>query len=32
MSENEHPDHLQLTSLLQQAKPLVILRVLRENR
>ena len=22
MSENEHPDHLQLTSLLQQAKPL----------
>jgi len=24
MSENEHPDHLQLTSLLQQAKPLVV--------
>jgi hypothetical protein len=23
MSENEHPDHLQLTSLLQQAKPLM---------
>jgi hypothetical protein len=23
MTENEHPDHLQLTSLLQQAKPLM---------
>ncbi len=23
MSENEHPDHRQLTSLLQQAKPLM---------
>jgi len=23
MSENEHPDHLELTRLLQQAKPLM---------
>ena len=23
MSEHEHPDHVQLTSLLQQAKPLM---------